>query len=111
MMFGVISNQPHTGYGYIRASAPYRNAYSVDSFKENRMSKRREATSKTVAIIGTVGCFSLRLAGTFESWRGTGLTSLQPARSRLKAPLVTESSSDLTPRPSWRVPATLSITR
>ena len=32
--FGIVPTEPHTGYGYIRAGAAFKGAYSVASFKE-----------------------------------------------------------------------------
>ena len=32
--FGIVPTEPHTGYGYIEASAPVADAYEVSSFKE-----------------------------------------------------------------------------
>lgn len=32
--FGIVPSEPHTGYGYIKAGAAVKGAYSVDSFKE-----------------------------------------------------------------------------
>ena len=32
--FGILPTEPHTGYGYIEASAPLGDAYEVSSFKE-----------------------------------------------------------------------------
>ena len=34
MTFGILPTEPHTGYGYIEASAPLGDAYEVSSFKE-----------------------------------------------------------------------------
>lgn len=32
--FGIVPTEPHTGYGYVEASAPVGDAYEVSSFKE-----------------------------------------------------------------------------
>ena len=66
--FGVVPNEPHTGYGYIKAGTPIEGAYSVASFKEKPDAQTAEMYLKNGGYFWNSGMFLFRATDILKSW-------------------------------------------